>query len=131
LSENLCDIYSKFNPKLVILFGSYARGDYTNQSDVDVLVVSDVFPLDPREGFAMVYNLQLPKVMPVAMNTQVFLKKLEEGSTFILEIIEDGKILCGDKEFMKKVIEKYKEIRKKFNRKGRIWEYVANLETDS
>jgi len=51
LWEELCKEYSKFNPKLVVLFGSYARGDYTNESDVDVLVVSDVFPRDPREGF--------------------------------------------------------------------------------
>jgi hypothetical protein len=57
---------------------------------------------------------------PVAMNTQFFLKKLNEGSTFILEIIEDGKILCGDKEFENNVLEKYKEIRKKFRRKGKL-----------
>jgi hypothetical protein len=123
LWEELCKEYSKFNPKLVVLFGSYARGDYTNESDIDVLVVSDVFPRDPREGFAMTYTMKFPKVMPVAMNTQVFLKKLNEGSTFILEIIEDGKILCGDKEFENDVLEKYKEIRKRFRRKGKLWEW--------
>jgi hypothetical protein len=67
--------------------------------------------------------MKFPKVMPVAMNTQVFLKKLNEGSTFILEIIEDGKILCGDMEFENDVLEKYKEIRKKFRRKGKLWEW--------
>lgn len=29
------------------------------------------------------------------MNTEVFMRKLKNGSTFILEVIEDGKILCG------------------------------------
>ncbi|ACP34499.1 DNA polymerase beta domain protein region [Sulfolobus islandicus Y.G.57.14] len=121
--EELCKIYSKFNPKLVILFGSYARGDYTSESDIDVLVVSDIFSRDPRESFGMAYNLKFPQVMPVAMNTQVFLKKLDEGSTFILEIIEDGKILCGEKEFEREVLERYKKIRKRFRRKGRLWEW--------
>ncbi|MCH4816340.1 MAG: nucleotidyltransferase domain-containing protein [Saccharolobus sp.] len=121
--EELCEIYSKFNPKLVILFGSYARGDHTNESDIDVLVVSDIFSRDPRESFGMAYNLKFPQVMPVAMNTQVFLKKLDEGSTFILEIIEDGKVLCGEKEFEREVLEKYKKIRKRFRRKGRLWEW--------
>ena len=116
--EELCKEYSKFNPKLVVLFGSYARGDYTNESDVDVLVVSDVFPRDPREGFAMTYTMKFPKVMPVAMNTQVFLKKLNEGSTFILEIIEDGKILCGDKEFESDVLENTRKLGKSSEGKG-------------
>mgnify|MGYP001770729385 FL=1 len=39
--EGLCEKYSKFRPRLVVLFGSYARGDYTESSDVDVLIVSD------------------------------------------------------------------------------------------
>ncbi|AAK42031.1 hypothetical protein SULI_13545 [Saccharolobus solfataricus] len=122
--ERLCEIYSKFTPKLVVIFGSYARGDYTDQSDIDVLIVSDVFPRDPRKGFAITYSIEFPKVMPIAMNTQVFLKKLEGGSTFILEIIEDGKILCGDEEFKKEVLKKYSEIRRKFKRKGKLWEYM-------
>lgn len=91
-----------------------------------MLIVSDVFPRDPREGFAMAYNIEYPKVMPVAMNTQAFLKKLEEGSTFILEIIEDGKILCGDEVFMKGVLEKYNEVRKRFKRKGKVWERIQS-----
>ena len=119
--EELCEKYSRFNPKVVILFGSYARGDYTNESDIDVLVVSDLFPKDPREGFAMAFDPNDPKVMPVAMNTEVFLKKLRNGSTFILEIIEDGKILCGDEHFIKEVKEAFSEVRKRFRRVGKVW----------
>ena len=44
MSEGLCEKYSRFRPRLVILFGSYTRGDYTESSDVDVLIVSDLFP---------------------------------------------------------------------------------------
>jgi len=121
--EEICNLYSNLKPKIVILFGSYSRGDYTDNSDIDVLVVSDSLPIDPREGFAMTYNLKFPKIVPTAMNTQVFLKKLEEGSTFILEVIEDGKILCGNEEFIEHVSRKFGEIRGKFVRKGGIWEW--------
>jgi hypothetical protein len=66
--------------KLVVLFGSYARGDYTNESDVDGLIVSDVSPHDPREGFAMAYDIRFPKVISVVMNTlkvsDKFLRKI-------------------------------------------------------
>jgi len=48
--------------------GSYARGDYTNESDVNGLIVFDVFPHYPREGFVIAYGTRFPKVKPVAMN---------------------------------------------------------------
>ncbi|MEM2398244.1 MAG: nucleotidyltransferase domain-containing protein, partial [Ignisphaera sp.] len=32
--------------RLVILFGSRARGDYTDRSDIDILVVADDLPKD-------------------------------------------------------------------------------------
>jgi predicted nucleotidyltransferase len=119
----ICKLYKDLKPKMVILFGSYARGDYTNESDIDVLVVSDNLPLDPRESFAITYNPEYPKIMPVAMNTSVFIKKLESGDTFILEILEDGKIICGDEEFIKETLIKYKEVRKKFKREGKVWSW--------
>ncbi len=36
-----CELKRKFKEKLckIILFGSYARGDYNNESDLDVLVL--------------------------------------------------------------------------------------------
>ena len=121
--EGLCEKYSKFRPRLVVLFGSYARGDYTESSDVDVLIVSDVFPKDPREGFRMAFDPEEPKVMPVAMNTEVFLKKLRNGSTFVLEVLEDGKVLCSDEGFLRVVREAFTEVRKRFRREGRVWRW--------
>lgn len=32
------DLLKKYNGEAALLFGSYARGDYTDQSDVDVIV---------------------------------------------------------------------------------------------
>lgn len=69
----------------------------------------------------MAFDPSNPKVMPVAMNTEVFLKKLRNGSTFILEVIEDGKILCGDEEFIKKMKDVFSEVRKRFKRVGKVW----------
>ena len=59
--------------------------------------------------------------MPVAMNTEVFLKKLRNGSTFILEVLEDGKVLCSDEGFLRVVRETFSEVRKRFRREGRVW----------
>ncbi len=119
----ICELYGNLNPKLVILFGSYARGDYTEESDIDVLVVSDDLPTDPREAFHLAFRIENPKIEPTAMNTGIFMRKLEEGSTFILEIIEEGKILCRDEKFIEEVKSKYSEIRRRFKRGGKVWSW--------
>ena len=44
LNEFLDKLKSKFSNKIykVILFGSYARGDYDEESDIDILIIGDV-----------------------------------------------------------------------------------------
>ena len=43
LSEKLDIIISKFNPEKLILFGSRVWGTPTDESDIDLIIVSDVF----------------------------------------------------------------------------------------
>ncbi len=66
-------------------------------------MVSDSLPEDPREAFTLLYDRNEPMVMPIGFNTRVFMKLLEEARPFILEVLEDGVVLCGDKEFIEKV----------------------------
>ncbi len=119
--EGLLAKYRRFKPKLIILFGSRARGDYTDSSDYDILVVSDELPEDPREAFDRLYDLDYPNVFPIGMSTSSFLRRLEEGSTFILELLEDGRILSADEDFLQKVMAKFNEVRRRFRREGRTW----------
>ena len=43
LAEKMDIIVSKFNPEKLILFGSCAWGKPTDESDIDLIIVSDVF----------------------------------------------------------------------------------------
>jgi len=48
----------KFNPLKLILFGSRARGDYLDESDFDLLVVSDQFKeIDFLDRICLAYGL--------------------------------------------------------------------------
>jgi predicted nucleotidyltransferase len=111
--------------KLIILFGSRARGDFTQYSDYDVLVVGDEIPKDPRKIANDLY-LKIIKMFPgevdaVLMNTEVFLKKLKEGSPFLLQIIEEGKVIEEDEGFWKEVLKIYNNVRPLYERKGKAW----------
>ena len=111
--------------RLILLFGSRARGDYTDSSDYDVLVVGDEIPRDPRRVSDDLY-LRVIRMFPgpvdaVFMNTEVFVKKLEEGSPFLLQAIEEGKVIEADEEFWSKVTETYRRVRPLYERRGRAW----------
>lgn len=72
----------------LILFGSYARGDYNPYSDVDVLQIVR----KPKESYKE-NNINF------SVYTLGYLSKMaEDGSLFILHIIQDGKLLKGKKQ---------------------------------
>lgn len=111
--------------RLILLFGSRARGDFTDSSDYDVLVVGDEIPKDPRrvpdDLYLRVIRMFPGEVDPVFMNTETFLRKLEEGSTFLIQAIEEGKVIEADNEFWDKVMEIYNRVRPLYERVGKAW----------
>jgi len=85
----------RYRVRLVILFRSMARGNYTDENDIDILIVADDTPNDPREAYQItreVTELIDPRIQPIALKTESFLKKLEKENTFITEILEDEKL---------------------------------------
>ncbi len=87
-------IAEEFKPEKIILFGSYAYGKPTPDSDVDLLVVM------PFEGgyfhqaqkITERLNLALPMDLLVRTPEQVQYR-LEIGDSFMREIIERGKVM--------------------------------------
>ena len=61
-----------------------------------------------------------PNVQPVGLNTEVLLRKLREGDTFILEVLEDGKILYADKAFLSNVMQEFRKVRSRYQRIGKV-----------
>ena len=127
MSEGLRELAEKlrgYGVRLIILFGSRARGDYTEDSDVDVLVVADQLPRDPREAYTVVAKLAGPKVVPTCFNTESFMKRLEGESTMIMEVLEDGKVVYADEGFLEEVRAKYREVRERWTRSDKTWKRV-------
>jgi predicted nucleotidyltransferase len=68
--EKLKELVNKlinYKVRLIILFGSRARGDYTDESDIDVLIVADKMPSDPREAYEIVRRLIDVKITHYAL----------------------------------------------------------------
>lgn len=82
--------------KSVILYGSYARGDYTQDSDIDIMILLDLSDIDIKEyrhelsgrtyDFNMEYDLD---IKPIAKNRDHF-NKWVEVYQFYLNVEKEG-----------------------------------------
>jgi predicted nucleotidyltransferase len=80
----------KLKPHAIILYGSFARGDFNEGSDVDMVFVADFKePFLDRIKLLLDLNdeIKLP-LEPVGYTVDEFSKMFLEGNSFILEVVE-------------------------------------------
>ena len=77
--------------KKIILFGSFARGDYHENSDIDLIIIGDF----SRRFFDRIGKMLdlVPSdlyIEPLVYTKEEFNKMRENGNSFILTAISDG-----------------------------------------
>lgn len=93
--RHLCNqIVEKFRPQKVILFGSYAYGTPTYDSDIDLLVIMPYVGSNHEQAVAIRRNLdaEMPVDLLVRSPEQVR-ERIEMADFFMREIIDQGKVL--------------------------------------
>jgi predicted nucleotidyltransferase len=87
-------IGEQFGAERVILFGSYARGRATADSDVDVLVIG------PFKGRAVDKSVEIQMKLQPQFPVDILVRtpekvrqRIEMGDCFMREILEKGKVL--------------------------------------
>jgi len=88
-------IVHSLRPDKIILFGSYASGTPTPDSDVDLLVVLDT-DLVPVERYRAVSRLITPRSFPVDIIVRTpaeIVSALAKGDWFIRGALEHGQVL--------------------------------------
>ena len=99
IEKFLGKVIEKFKPRLVILFGSRARGDYLKSSDYDILIVSEHFrKLDFRERIVRIYELMdEPLRVDVLCYTPEEFEKKRKELGIVRKALEEGVVLYGEK----------------------------------
>ena len=97
LTEIVRRIVNTLHPTTIVLFGSYAYGHPTSDSDVDLLVVLKTSQ-KPAERQMAVSRLIRPRPFPVDILVRTP-KEIEEAlhkqDSFIRDILERGLVLYG------------------------------------
>jgi len=93
--RDLCDrIVEGFHPERVILFGSYARGDANEDSDVDLLVVMPFEGKGARKAAEIMKDIRPGFPVDVLVRTpETVRERIELGDFFLREAVQEGKVL--------------------------------------
>lgn len=98
LDEIVHEIVTKYQPEKVILFGSMAREDATEDSDIDLLIiksgVDDMSRIDRHREVAKLYSHTMASDVLVYTPYEIR-KRLYLGDPFIKSAMSQGKILYG------------------------------------
>ena len=87
-------IAENFNPEKVILFGSYAHGKPSAESDVDLLVIKKVTKSNWETGAEISLMLKHSFPIDIIVKSPAELeKRIRRGDFFLKDILENGKVL--------------------------------------
>ncbi|MBI2808052.1 MAG: nucleotidyltransferase domain-containing protein [Planctomycetes bacterium] len=86
-------VAERFKPDKIILFGSFAYGEPTEDSDVDLLVVM-ACPNEVTQAIRIRTALDAPFSMDLLVRTpQNLQQRIQDEDWFLREIVEHGKVL--------------------------------------
>lgn len=90
--------------KKIVLYGSYARGDYNKDSDIDIMILTDLSDKEINEYNNKIWekcaDIEIDKgiaISPLIRNIDKFNSWLDV-KPFYMNIAKEGVILVGEKE---------------------------------
>lgn len=87
-------VADKFQPEKVILFGSYAYGSPTPESDVDLLVIMRTSLKHTQQAVRICQAIEYHFGLDLIVYTPEMLeRRLKLGDSFLTEIMSQGKVL--------------------------------------
>lgn len=85
----------------IILYGSYARGDYNSQSDIDLMILTDLSDEEivkvEDDVVDIAYDYELEEKIPISINIKNIdhFKYWENTLPYYRNISEEGIVLAG------------------------------------
>lgn len=87
--------------KKIILYGSYARGDYDEESDIDFLALTEaldnesLFYEDKITNITVDLSLKYEKVISILLKNEDFFNRYIPVLPFYNNVVSEGKIIYG------------------------------------
>ena len=85
------EVQKELRPDAIVLFGSYANGTATEDSDIDIAVIVNEFKGDRLEASAKLYNLTWDidtRIEPILLD------RAKARSSFVNEVLRTGEMIA-------------------------------------
>ena len=89
--------------KKIVLYGSYARGDYNKSSDIDIMILTDLTDKEISEYSMKIWeksaDIEIDQgivLSPLVRNIDTF-EAWSDVKPFYMNIINEGVVLVGEK----------------------------------
>ncbi len=94
LAGYLRRVRSRVGLRRAILFGSYAKDNYSHDSDIDLAIIADGLPEDHSERYALLKDTVLGlDLQPFAYTVKEWERMARAESGFVQEILAHGKVI--------------------------------------
>jgi len=95
---------TKDNISAIILFGSVARGEFTEKSDVDILVVykGEKTKKQVRDLADKILDTYDTHIVPIFLTQKEIQDRIKRFDNFIITVVNEGRLLYGEAPWLKK-----------------------------
>lgn len=94
IQEVVNSITQQFYPDRIILFGSYAYGNPTEDSDVDLLVVLEAQQRDHKKSTEIRHAVQIEFACDLLVYDPGYLqRRYDQEDWFVRDMVEKGRVL--------------------------------------
>jgi len=100
INEIVDRIAVNYDPDRIILFGSYAHGDFTDNSDLDLILIKDTSKPKHQRGIEvrkLFYGLPVPMDFKIYTSTE-FKQELSNQYSFLSTALKGSKVLYERKD---------------------------------
>lgn len=104
IAKEFTSNFSKDYISAVILFGSVARGDFNEKSDIDLLIVynSEKAKKQIRNHIDKILDIYDILIIPIFLSSGEIEERIRRFDNFIITVINEGKLLYGEASWLKK-----------------------------
>lgn len=104
IAKEFTSSISKEYISAIILFGSVARGDFTEKSDIDILISykNERVKKQVRTLADKILDTYDIHIVPIFLTQKEIDERIKKFDNFIITVINEGKLLYGGAQWLKK-----------------------------